>query len=94
MDTPIIAQVRECPLLTPEFQGHQQLLSNAERRWTARFLLSSLSCHQDSFHLGEGLRVDPGASTELLAIHLQGTGQAVLLHPKSLASDFRKRSIG
>ena len=33
-----------------------------------------------------------GQATELLAIHLQRACQTVLLHPASLAHDFRKRS--
>ena len=93
MDTPVIAQVRKRTVLTPKFQGHQELLSDAECRWAAGFLLPSLSFNQDGLHLGEDLRIDPSASTELLAVHLQRAGQAFLLHPLSLACDFRKRSI-
>ena len=93
MDTPVIAQVRKRTVLTPKFQGHQELLSDAECRWAAGFLLPSLSFNQDGLHLGEDLRIHPSASTELLAVHLQRAGQAFLLHPLSLACDFRKRSI-
>ena len=92
MDTPVIAQVRKRTVLTPKFQGHQELLSDAECRWAAGFLLPSLSFNQDGLHLGEDLRIHPSASTELLAVHLQRAGQAFLLHPLSLACDFRKRS--
>ena len=57
MDTPVIAQVRKRTVLTLKFQGHQELLSDAECRWAARFLLPSLSFNQDGLHLGEDLSV-------------------------------------
>ncbi|UQN08371.1 hypothetical protein [Deinococcus sp. QL22] len=92
MAAPVVTQVCNGSGLAPEFQGHQELFSRAERGWATRCLLPSFAEGQHGFHLGERFRVHPGASTELLAVHLQRACQAVSLHPVSLAHDFRKRS--
>ena len=92
MDALVVLQVREGAVLTPEFQGHQELFSYAERGWAAGFLLPCFSCGQHRFHLREGFGIHSGAASELLAVHLQRAGQAVVLYLFSLTRDFRKTS--
>ena len=77
---------------THAIQGHQELFSYAERGWAAGFLPPCFSCGQHRFHLREGFGIHPGAAAELLAVHLQRAGQAIVLHLFSLTRDFRKTS--
>ena len=68
VNVPVMAEVGEGTVFTPEFEGEEELFTRVEGGRSTGLFLGAFSLVQDDFHLGEGFGGDPGVPFEACAV--------------------------